>query len=51
MWNRSKPRNFSDIAQNADIVFIFGSGYISLKKGETKRISMACFAEKIFKIY
>lgn len=41
MWNRSKPRNFSDIQQSADIVFIFGSGYISLKKGETKRISMA----------
>ncbi len=41
MWNRSKPRNFGDIQQSADIVFIFGSGYISLKKGETKRISMA----------
>ena len=41
MWNRSKPRNFGDIQQSSDIVFIFGSGYISLKKGETKRISMA----------
>lgn len=41
MWNRSKPRNFGEIQQSADIVFIFGSGYISLKKGETKRISMA----------
>ncbi len=41
MWNRSLPRNFGNIQQNADIVFIFGSGYISLKKGETKRISMA----------
>lgn len=41
MWNRSKPRNFGDIQQSADIVFIFASGYISLKKGETKRISMA----------
>jgi len=41
MWNRSRPRNFGNIQQNADIVFIFGSGYISLKKGETKRISMA----------
>ncbi|MBI9070739.1 MAG: hypothetical protein JEY94_04035 [Melioribacteraceae bacterium] len=41
MWNRSIPDNFSDIQQNTDIVFIFGSGYISLKKGETKRISMA----------
>lgn len=41
MWNRSKPQDFSEIQQNADIVFIFASGYISLKKGETKRISMA----------
>jgi hypothetical protein len=41
MWARCTPRNFGDIAQNQDIVFIFGSGYISLKKGETKRISMA----------
>jgi len=41
MWNRCKPREFGDITQNQDIVFIFGSGYISLKRGETKRISMA----------
>ncbi|MCC6396686.1 MAG: hypothetical protein IT282_06675 [Bacteroidetes bacterium] len=39
MWNRSIPRNFGSIQQSADIVFIFGSGYISLAKGETKRIS------------
>lgn len=41
MWYRNVPSNFGDIQQNTDIVFIFGSGYISLKKGETKRISMA----------
>ncbi len=42
MWNRSIPRNFAQIQTTpADLVFIFGSGYISLKKGETKRISMA----------
>ena len=41
MWFRSTPRNFGDIQQSTDIVFIYGSGYISLKKGETKRISMA----------
>ena len=41
IWNRCKPQNFGDIQQNADIVFVFGSGYVSLKKGETKRISMA----------
>ncbi len=41
MWNRSIPGNFGAIQQNTDIVFIYGSGYISLKAGETKRISMA----------
>jgi hypothetical protein len=39
MWNRSVPRNFGSIQQSADIVFIFGSGYISLAPKETKRIS------------
>ncbi len=41
IWNRLTPGNFSEITNNEDIVFIFGSGKISLKKGETKRISMA----------
>ncbi len=41
MWNRCRPGNYSDIRGNQDIVFIFSSGYINLKKGETKRISMA----------
>lgn len=41
IWNRNIPNSFSEITQNADIVFTFGSGYISLKKGESKRISMA----------
>lgn len=41
VWIRNAPGNFSDIENNADIVFTFGSGYISLKKGEIKRISMA----------
>lgn len=41
MWNRCIPRNFGAIQQNTDLVFIFGSGYISLKAGETKRISTA----------
>ncbi len=41
MWNRAIPSNFGAIQQNTDIVFIFGSGYISLDPGETKRISMA----------
>ena len=41
VWARNIPGNFGDIESNADIVFTFGSGYISLAKGETKRISMA----------
>lgn len=41
IWQRCTPGEFGDIAQSADIAFVFGSGYISLKKGETKRISMA----------
>ncbi|MCB0284002.1 MAG: hypothetical protein H6627_02155 [Calditrichae bacterium] len=52
MWNRMRANEqtvnntngydgFGDITQDDDLVFIFGSGYISLKKGETKRISMA----------
>lgn len=41
MWTRSIPGTFSPIPVKNDIVFNYGSGYISLKKGETKRISMA----------
>lgn len=41
VWNALAPGNFSEITQNEDIVFIFGSGYISLAPGESKRISMA----------
>jgi hypothetical protein len=42
MWARSIPGNFGAIqSEPADLVFVFGSGYISLKKGETKRFSMA----------
>lgn len=41
IWNSTKPGSFSEITQSEDIVFIFGSGYISLQPGETKRISMA----------
>jgi len=41
IWNATKPGNFSEITNDEDIVFIYGSGYISLAPGETKRISMA----------
>ncbi len=41
MWYRVQAGNFSDIRQLEDIVFIFGSGPITLSKGEIKRFSMA----------
>ncbi len=43
IWNAIKPgpNSFSEITNDEDIVFIYGSGYISLAPGETKRISMA----------
>lgn len=42
MWRRNKPGSFGEFEpEGADITFTFGSGYISLKKGESKRISMA----------
>ncbi|HOM66115.1 MAG TPA: hypothetical protein PLI27_00015 [Ignavibacteriales bacterium] len=42
IWNRNKPGNFGQVEEKGnDIVFTFGSGYISLKKGESKRISVA----------
>ncbi len=41
MWSRLTPGDFSDIQNRQDLVFIFGSGYISLDAEESKRISMA----------
>ena len=42
MWEKSIPGNFDEVLpEGADITFVFGSGYISLKRGESKRISMA----------
>lgn len=42
MWKRNRPLYFEEVLpEGADIAFTFGSGYISLKKGESKRISMA----------
>ena len=42
MWEKSIPSTFDEVLpEGADITFVFGSGYISLKQGETKRISMA----------
>jgi len=41
MWNRLKPGNFPQPAQNVDIVFLYGSGYFPLKAGQTQRFSIA----------
>ena len=41
IWNRLKPGNFSEIVQTADNVFLYGSGYIQLPKGQTWRFSVA----------
>lgn len=42
IWTRNLPGSFGQFEKKgADITFTFGSGYISLKKGESKRISMA----------
>ncbi|MDW8108163.1 MAG: hypothetical protein RMJ81_00730 [Candidatus Kryptonium sp.] len=41
IWNRLKPGNFSEIIQTADNVFLYGSGYIQLPKGQTRRFSVA----------
>lgn len=40
IYNRLRPGNFGEIQQNSDIVFVFGSGPISLNAFEIKTISM-----------
>lgn len=44
MWRRMTPGTFAgqtDIAQDADNVFIFGSGYFTLEPGESQKFSIA----------
>ena len=48
IWNRIRPIGvvdsalaFTDIQQNADNVFLYGSGYFPLKSGDTQRFSVA----------
>ncbi len=41
IWRRVTPGNFSDIEQNADNVFLYGSGPIRLESLETQRFSVA----------
>jgi hypothetical protein len=41
IWRRVTPGNFSDIEQNSDSVFLYGSGPIRLDPIETQRFSVA----------
>ncbi|MCK4328853.1 hypothetical protein KAX02_03315 [candidate division WOR-3 bacterium] len=41
LWNCMKPGYFNVTEQNVDGDFIYGSGYFSLKPGQTERISVA----------
>ena len=41
MWNRMKPGNFDEIQQTVDLTFVYGSGYIPLHSGETKKFAIA----------
>lgn len=48
IWNRLRPYTeigeenaFTDIQQNADNIFLYGSGYFPLKAGDTQRFSIA----------
>ncbi|APF18943.1 hypothetical protein Calab_3298 [Caldithrix abyssi DSM 13497] len=46
MWDLLKPGTFTDIAQEKDNVFLFGSGYFSLDPGEKVRFSIAIIMGK-----
>ncbi len=46
IWEKSRPGQFSDIKQNADNIFLFGSGYFSLDPGEIQRFSIAIIMGK-----
>lgn len=41
MWDNMVPGYFSNISQNQDNVFIFGTGYFALDPGETQQFSVA----------
>ncbi len=46
MWEMLQPGKFTEIAQNKDNVFLFGSGYFSLDPGEKQRFSIAIIMGK-----
>ena len=41
MWNQLKPGAFQTPTQNQDQTFLYGSGYISLSPGESKKFAIA----------
>jgi hypothetical protein len=41
MWTQLTPGNFTNIEQNQDNIFIFGSGYFALQPGESQQFSIA----------
>ena len=41
MWNQLKPGTFQTPTQNQDQTFLYGSGYISLSPGESKKFAIA----------
>lgn len=46
MYDLLSPGKFTEIAQEKDNVFLFGSGYFSLDPGETQRFSVAILMGK-----
>ena len=46
MWRNLKPGTFTNIAQEKDNVFLFGSGYFSLDPGQVQRFSIAIIMGK-----
>jgi len=46
MWDLLSPGKYTEIAQNKDNVFLFGSGYFSLDPGQTQRFSIAIIMGK-----
>ena len=46
MWSQLTPGKFTDIAQESDNVFLFGSGYFSLDPGESAQFSIAIIMGK-----
>ena len=51
LWARTVPGNFSEIQQTRDLTFLYGSGYIPLPSGHTRKFSIALlFGEDLYDI-